>query len=176
MITATDLTEQHSTSAVYLAGDIYRQSTLDGLAAAASEVKQLQRNLAAADASAYSTGRIVTTITDAITTRLLQLGEAQAGPAAGGLRLGRRRFAGAQRADRQERPGQLHDPGRCYDEAAHGAYFKALASFVYDGLDACGYVYCPGEMMARTDDLAPAAASLGRVLPPLDRDAPSRRR
>lgn len=38
-----------------------------------------------------------------------------------------------------------------YDEAQHGAYFKALATFVCDGLDACGYVYCPGEMMAMTD-------------------------
>ncbi|MCE8421794.1 DUF294 nucleotidyltransferase-like domain-containing protein, partial [Rhodovulum sulfidophilum] len=27
-------------------------------------------------------------------------------------------------------------------------YFSALAAFVSDGLDACGYVYCPGEMMA----------------------------
>ena len=38
-----------------------------------------------------------------------------------------------------------------YDEAAHGAYFKDLATFVCDGLDACGYVHCPGEMMAMTD-------------------------
>lgn len=28
------------------------------------------------------------------------------------------------------------------------AYFAALAKFVSDGLDACGYVYCPGDMMA----------------------------
>ena len=31
MITATDLTEQHSTSAVYLAGEIHKQTGLDGL-------------------------------------------------------------------------------------------------------------------------------------------------
>jgi CBS domain-containing protein len=28
------------------------------------------------------------------------------------------------------------------------AYFAALARFVNDGLNACGYVYCPGEVMA----------------------------
>ena len=28
------------------------------------------------------------------------------------------------------------------------AYFAALAKIVSDGLDACGYVYCPGDMMA----------------------------
>jgi CBS domain-containing protein len=152
MITATDLTEQHSTSAVYLAGDIYRQSTVEGLAAAASKVKQLQRNLAAADASAYSTGRIVTTITDAITTRLLQLGEATMGPppvdyawvAAGSQ-------ARCEQTARSDQDNCMILDDR-YDEAAHGAYFKALAGFVNDGLDACGYVYCPGEMMARTDE------------------------
>ncbi len=42
----------------------------------------------------------------------------------------------------------LHDD---YDEAAHGAYFADLASFVSDGLDACGYFYCPGDMMATND-------------------------
>ena len=81
MITATDLTEQHSTSAVYLAGDIYKQTTLDGLKSISTRVRQLQQHLAAADASAYSTGHIITAITDAITSRLLQLGEAQLGPA-----------------------------------------------------------------------------------------------
>ena len=81
MITATDLTEQHSTSAVYLAGDIYKQTTLDGLTHISTKVKHLQQHLAAADASAYSTGHIVTAITDALTVRLIQLAEAQFGPA-----------------------------------------------------------------------------------------------
>ncbi len=38
-----------------------------------------------------------------------------------------------------------------YDATRHGDYFAALARFVNAGLDACGYVYCPGEMMACTD-------------------------
>ena len=36
MITATDVTEQHSSSAVYLVGDIHKQTTLEGLVAAAA--------------------------------------------------------------------------------------------------------------------------------------------
>jgi len=70
MITATDLTEQHSTSAVYMAGDIYKQTTIEGLQQVAVKVKRLQQILAAADASAYNTGHIITTITDALTARL----------------------------------------------------------------------------------------------------------
>ena len=151
MITATDLTEQHSTSAVYLAGDIYKQSSVDGLQSVAGKIGRLQLSLAAAQASADNTGRIITTITDAITTRLLQLGEAKLGPppvdyvwvAAGS----QARSEQTARSD-QDNCMVIDD---AYDEAVHGEYFKALATFVCDGLNACGYVYCPGEMMAMTD-------------------------
>ena len=151
MITATDLTEQHSTSAVYLAGAIHKQTTLDGLVANATKVGPLQRHLAAAQASAYATGHIVTAITDAITVRLLQLGEARLGPPPIDYAWV---AAGSQARNEQTAKS---DQDNCmvlddaYDEAQHGAYFKALAGFVNDGLHACGYVYCPGEMMARTD-------------------------
>ena len=150
MLTATDLTEQHSTSAVYLASEVHRQTTVEGLAAAAARVKLLQRNLAAADASAYSTGHIITAITDAITTRLLVLAEARLGPPPVDYVWV---AAGSQARNEQTAKS---DQDNClllddaYDEARHGAYFEALANAVNDGLDACGYVYCPGDMMART--------------------------
>ena len=151
MITATDITERHSTSAVYLAGEVYKQSTVKGLQTAAARIKRLQQSLASAQASAYSTGHIITAITDAITSRLLQLGEAQLGPppvdyvwvAAGS----QARSEQTAKSD-QDNCMVLDDD---FNEAEHGAYFKALATFVCDGLDACGYIYCPGEMMAMTD-------------------------
>jgi len=152
MITATDLTEQHSTSAVYLAGDIHRVGTLEGLVAAAAKVGRLQQQLAAAGATAYNTGRIVTAITDAITARLLQLGEAQFGPPPVDYA-----WVAAGSQARSEQTAKS-DQDNClvldnaYDAALHGEYFKALANFVNDGLNACGYVHCPGEMMARTDE------------------------
>lgn len=151
MITSTDLAEQHSSSAMSIAGQIHRQTDVAGLAAAADKVKTLQRALAAADATAYSTGHIVTAIGDAVTVRLLQLAEMTFGPppveyawiAAGS----QARHEQTVRSDQDN--GLVLDDA--YDEAAHGDYFRALAGFVNDGLDACGYVYCPGEMMARTD-------------------------
>ncbi len=80
MVTASDLTEQHSSSAVYLVGSIHKQTDLAGLVAASARLRPLQRQLAAAQASAYVTGHIVTAVTDAITIRLLQLAEARLGP------------------------------------------------------------------------------------------------
>ena len=151
IITATDVTEQHSASAVYLASEVHDQTTLAGLVDTAARVKQVLSNLAAADASAYSTGHIVTAITDAITARLLELAEAELGPPPVDYAWV---AAGSQARNEQTAKS---DQDNClvlddrYDEAAHGHYFKALAQRVNDGLDACGYVYCPGEMMARTD-------------------------
>ncbi len=151
MITATDVTEQHSTSAVFLAGDIHKQTTLEGLVACAGKVRALQKHLSAAGASANATGHIVTAITDALTSRLLHLGEARLGPPPVDYA-----WVAAGSQARSEQTAKS-DQDNCmilddaYDEAAHGAYFKDLATWVCDGLNACGYVYCPGEMMAMTD-------------------------
>ncbi|WP_421564638.1 putative nucleotidyltransferase substrate binding domain-containing protein [Paracidovorax sp. MALMAid1276] len=151
MITATDLAEQHSTSAVYLAGDVYKQTTVEGLARTAAKVRPLQQHLAAADASAYSTGHIVTAITDALTTRLIHLAEAQLGPAPVDYV-----WVAAGSQARSEQTAKS-DQDNClvlddrYDEAAHGEYFRAFSRFVCDGLAACGYIHCPGEIMAMTD-------------------------
>ncbi|MGE0097277.1 MAG: putative nucleotidyltransferase substrate binding domain-containing protein [Hydrogenophaga sp.] len=151
LITAADLTEQHSTSAVYLAGDIYKQRTVEGLKQASSRTGRLQQVLAAADASAYNTGHVITAITDALTARLLQLGELALGPPPVDYV-----WVAAGSQARNEQTART-DQDNCmviddaFDELRHGAYFKALAEFVCAGLDACGYVYCPGEMMAKTD-------------------------
>lgn len=151
MITATDLAEQHSTSAVYLVGDIDKQTSLQGLTQISGKVKYLQQHLAAAQASAYSTGHIVTAITDALTVRLIQLAQVQLGPAPIDYVWV---AAGSQARNEQSAKS---DQDNClilddaYDEAVHGDYFKSLATFVCDGLAACGYIHCPGEMMAMTD-------------------------
>jgi len=38
-----------------------------------------------------------------------------------------------------------------FDPVQHDAYFRALATFVSDGLAACGYSYCKGGIMATND-------------------------
>ena len=151
MITTTDLTEQQTTSAVYIVGDVDKQTTVDGLTRISARVKQLQQSLAAADASAYSTGHIVTAITDAITTRLIHLAQVQFGPAPVDYAWV---AAGSQARNEQTAKS---DQDNClilddaFDAATHGEYFRNFSKFVCDGLAACGYIHCPGEMMAMTD-------------------------
>ena len=151
MVTANDLAEQQSTSAVALAGEIHKHTTVAGLAQLRPRIQTLQRHLADAGTSAYSTGHIVTAITDAFTVRLIQLAEERLGPAPVDYV-----WVAAGSQARSEQTAQS-DQDNClvlsddYDEAAHGEWFKALARFVCDGLAACGYIHCPGEMMAMTD-------------------------
>lgn len=151
LLSANDLSAPQSSSPVYLVSEIHRQHDLAGLVAAAARVAPLQRNLAAAQASAFSTGYVVTAVTDAITVRLLQMAEARWGPppvpyawvAAGS----QARSEQTARSD-QDNCLLLDD---AYRADLHGPYFETLAHEVNAGLDACGYVYCPGAMMARTD-------------------------
>ena len=151
MVTATDLVAWHSNSAVALAGELHAQNSLDGLQQACARVPQMQRNLAASGASAYVIGQIVTAMTDALTVRLLQLAEAQLGPppvpyawvAAGSQ-------ARSEQTAKSDQDNCLVLDDR-YDVDRDGPYFEALARQVCSGLDACGYVFCPGEMMAMTE-------------------------
>ena len=152
VITNTDLMKLQTTSAVYLVGDIHKQADPRGLAEVIGRVPELLAELIQAGSGATDMGRILSGIADAATVRLLTLAEAEMGPPPVPYVW---MVAGSQA--RQEQTG-LSDQDNflilddSYVEAEHGAYFAALADFVNDGLHAAGYVYCPGEMMARTPE------------------------
>ena len=148
VITATSIMQTQNTSPVALANSIRRQHDLDGLVAATANTATLQQSLANADASAYSVGHIMTAITDATTNQLLAMAHRQLGPPPVPYA-----WVAAGSQGRLEQTAKT-DQDNClilddsFEEATHGAYFKALTTFVCDGLNACGYVYCPGNMMA----------------------------
>jgi len=151
MLTATDLTQRHTTSAVHLVGAIYKQDDIEELKNICSKTPQLLLHMAAADATANSVGHVVTAITDALTSRLLQLAEKKLGPPPIPYA-----WVAAGSQARSEQTAKT-DQDNClildnsFEEAKHGEYFTLLTRFVCDGLNHCGYIYCPGEMMAITD-------------------------
>ena len=151
MITTNNLLARQSLSAVYMAGRIGKLTNPADMAKVIEQVPELLSHLIEAGATSQNAGHIVTTLSDAATVRLLQLAEEKLGPPpvpyvwmAGGSQ------------GRQEQTA-LSDQDNCliiddtYDPEQHGAWFKALADFVCDGLNTVGYVFCPGEMMAKTD-------------------------
>ena len=151
VITSTNLVRRQAQSAVILVSEIYKHETYEDLAAIVAQLPQLLVNLVEAGTSAQNIGHITTSICDATTKRLLQLAEARLGPPPVPYLW----LASGSQA-RREQTG-VSDQDNClvlddgYDAAEHGAYFRELAKFVSDGLNACGYIYCPGDMMATND-------------------------
>ena len=150
IVTSSDLVRRQTISPAFLMRDLRRHDSAAALAQVVAQGPRLLAQMVGAGASPHSIGRVMSGVTDAVTRRLLDLAEAALGPAPiPYLWLA----CGSQ--GRQEQTG-VSDQDNClflddsYDEAAHGAYFTALAQSVCDGLNACGYVYCPGEMMATT--------------------------
>lgn len=147
IITQTDLTRFQALTSAQLIRDVALADDLGEMAAATARIPQLLAQLVASGSRHEVVTRLVTDIADAVTRRLLRMAEAALGPPpVPYLWLA----CGSQ--GRQEQTG-VSDQDNCLilDDAATAeddAYFAALARQVSDGLAACGYVHCPGDMMA----------------------------
>lgn len=147
MVTQTDLTRFQAVSSAVLVRDAAVAETVDDLAAVTARIPQLLVQLVGGQNPHEVVTRLITDIADTVTRRLIALAEAELGPApAPWCWLA----CGSQ--GRQEQTG-VSDQDNCLfidDAAAEDdlPWFEALARRVCDGLNACGYVYCPGEMMA----------------------------
>ncbi|SEQ84753.1 DUF294 nucleotidyltransferase-like domain-containing protein [Thalassovita taeanensis] len=147
IVTQTDLTRFQAVSSAELVSEIARASTAADMARVTARIPRLLVQLVAAGSRHEVVTRLITDIADTTTRRLLTLAEAQLGkPPVPYLWLA----CGSQ--GRQEQTG-VSDQDNCLflDDAVTQAdmpYFHALAKFVSDGLHICGYVYCPGDMMA----------------------------
>ncbi len=148
LVSSSDLIIHESASPVFLAAEVQQAQRLEDLVRISKRITRAQRHLHEANTSARGTGQLITTITDAITRRLLALAHAELGPAPVPYVW---MAAGSQgRSEQTAKSDQ--DNALMMDDAfnveQHGAYFEQLARRVCDGLNACGFVYCPGNMMA----------------------------
>jgi CBS domain-containing protein len=147
IVTQTDLTRFQAVSSAELVSEIAHANTPEDMAKVTTRIPQLLAQLVASGNRHEVITRLITDIADTATRRLLALAEADLGPApVPYLWLA----CGSQ--GRQEQTG-VSDQDNCLflDDSVTEAdmpYFEALARFVCDGLDTCGYVYCPGDMMA----------------------------
>jgi CBS domain-containing protein len=147
MVTQTDLTRFQAVSQAGLIRDLADATGVEDMAAVTAKIPQLLVQLVAASHPHEVITRRITDIADTVTRRLLTLAEQELGaPPVPYLWLA----CGSQ--GRQEQTG-VSDQDNCLmiDDAATDAdmaYFAKLAKIVSDGLNACGYVYCPGDMMA----------------------------
>ncbi|MEW9921207.1 DUF294 nucleotidyltransferase-like domain-containing protein [Marimonas sp. MJW-29] len=147
IVTQTDLTRAQAMSSADLVGRIAKADDVAEMARATAEIPKLLVQLVDTGNRHEVVTRLITDIADTATRRLLTLAEARLGPPpVPYLWLA----CGSQ--GRQEQTG-VSDQDNCLilSDAVTDTqmpYFANLAQFVSDGLDRCGYFYCPGDMMA----------------------------
>ena len=147
LIGKTDLFRKQAHTASNIVSEIVQADSAGEMAKIMERTPEMFAQLVFSGARPSAICRRVSDLTDAITRRLLVLAEEKLGPPpVPYLWLA----CGSQ--GRQEQTG-VSDQDNCLilDDAVtpdDDAYFAELAKFVSDGLDVCGYVYCPGDMMA----------------------------
>lgn len=148
MITQTDLMRVQAISSSVLIRDVARSETVAQMAAVTARIPELLANLVAAHQRHEVVTRLITDIADAVTRRLIALAEAELGPPPAPYL-----WAACGSQGRQEQTGVSDQDNILIladGIAPDDPWFEKLARFVCDGLNAAGYIYCPGEMMAVT--------------------------
>ncbi|WP_302141272.1 DUF294 nucleotidyltransferase-like domain-containing protein [Halomonas alkalicola] len=144
----SDIIRYETHSSLYLVSNIFNQSTAEGLAKLAPDVRAAFVRMVEDGADSRMIGSALSTIGRSFTRRLLELAEEALGPppvpycfmAMGSMARNEQSIV-----TDQDNALVLDD---AFDPAAHDAYFLAMAKIVSDGLDACGYTYCSGDIMA----------------------------
>ncbi len=147
MITAGDIMRLEQANPTFLVGDITRQTTLEGIVASVKRLGNVVEIGVSQDATADDIARVVTAIGDAVVRRLIELAVEEFGPAPVPwcwVALGSQaRYELGLQSD-QDSAIIVSDAM----QPEHADWFASVANRVVDGLEACGYPRCPGDMMA----------------------------
>jgi CBS domain-containing protein len=147
MITVTDLMNNEGHNAVNFSSIIHKAKNLEKIIEISRLLPKLQIRLAKLGASSDHVGKSISAITMAFTKRLIEMAEEIYGPAPVPFAW----LAAGSQARQEQLAHSDQDNGiiicnsmRPYDDA----WFESLAHFVCDGLASCGFIYCPGDIMA----------------------------
>ena len=124
-----------------------KQTTAEGIVSACERLPDLILKQIETDADGEQLGQFITTITDTVTRQLIRIAENELGPPPctfAWVAMGSQgRFEQSAKSD-QDNALVLDDDAK----PEHDEYFEKLARIVNDGLNDCGYVHCPGDVMA----------------------------
>ena len=147
VISSGDLLRLQSPHPLRLVRDIQRAESVAAVAALAHKGPGMLAGLCRQGSEVTEVGRMAGLITDACTRRLLALAQAELGPAP----MAWTWLAFGSQARLEQGLISDQDNGLLLAEPAEGKaadYFLRLAEFVCNGLNDCGYIYCPGGVMA----------------------------
>jgi len=148
MVTLSDLIRLQRSDPVLIINDIHRANSIAELKAIAEQIPELLLHLIKQDVRADDLGRILTTVTSSLTRHLIKLAQNDLGKEP--VPFVWLAFGSQGRQDQSAKSDQDNALllANTFSEQ-DDIYFKKLAEFVNKGLDACGYVYCPGDIMAQ---------------------------
>jgi CBS domain-containing protein len=151
LINLSDIIRYESHSSLYLVNRISNQTSVEGLKSLLRDLRGTYIRMVRDGATAHMIGSAISGIGRAFTQRLLELAEKKLGPPPVPycfMVLGSMARDEQLLVTDQDNALVLDDS---FDPVQHDAYFRALATFVSDGLAACGYSYCKGGIMATND-------------------------
>lgn len=150
LLAISDLMRQEGRNAAYVASAIHRATDIETLKGLSATIPQLQLQLVSQSATAHHVGNVITSITSALTRRLLTLAEERFGPPPVPYAW----VAAGSHARREQTSHSDQDNGMIISDdlkKEDEGWFEQVANFVCDGLNDCGYVYCPGDVMAKNE-------------------------
>ncbi len=147
IISGNDIIDWQSNHSLSIARSIEQCDSREALINVSLKLPQLQANLMNSGYTAYHFGQAFTSISDAITRKLIELAQLELGKAPVDFVW---LAVGSQ--GRQEQ-SVISDQDNALlianqYQAQHQEYFSQLANYVNTGIDLCGQEYCPGKVMA----------------------------
>ncbi|MCL4672445.1 MAG: CBS domain-containing protein [Sphingomonadaceae bacterium] len=174
MLSATDILAHLGNNAIDIGLSIARAQDAEALAAAARRIPESFAAMARSGTQPAQLARFTSALGEAAHRRAAQLAERELGPPPVPYAL----VVFGSLAREEQLIGSDQDNGLLIDDALEpeeGAYFEALGGRISDILDACGFVYCKGGIMAKNADqrltLAQWRARYARWIDNPDEDA-----
>ncbi|MEM7611682.1 MAG: DUF294 nucleotidyltransferase-like domain-containing protein [Pseudomonadota bacterium] len=147
MVSRSDFMRLETEHPLYLISDLGKQSTAKGLADVCTRLPALIAGQIDSGATGEQLGKFITTVTDTATRQLLRIAAQELGePPCDFAWVALGSQGRAEQSAKSDQDNALILADDCSEQDM--AYFAAAAKIVNDGLDACGYVYCPGDVMA----------------------------
>jgi CBS domain-containing protein len=148
LIEVADIIRYESQNSLLFVSSIFQQQSTEDLVLLSAQLKDCFVRMVNEDANSHMVGRAMSEIGRNFKQRLLELAEEKFGPPPVPycfLALGSMARDEQLIVTDQDNAIILDNS---YQESQHNDYFAKLAEFVCDGLAACGYTYCTGNIMA----------------------------
>ncbi|QQX81968.1 cyclic nucleotide-binding/CBS domain-containing protein [Shewanella sp. KX20019] len=148
LIEVTDIIRYESQNSLLIVSSIFQQNSIEDLIMLSHQLKDCFVRMINEDANSHMVGRAMSEIGRSFKQRLLELAEEKLGePPVPYCFLALGSMARDEQLIVTDQDNAIILDNQ-YQESLHGDYFRELATYVCDGLAACGYTYCTGDIMA----------------------------